>query len=120
MRAICRVKRPGCTSASTLAPDSGSATSPALSASYLRKSAIVVRTSSTKAHGGACYAEIASNTTTKKTGTSAVTVLETQLEPCNAWIQTTANMGKTWTTVSPVASFQDPVTSTFAVAFTAD
>jgi len=108
-----------CTSALALAPGSGTATSPALSASYLRKSAVVVRTSSTKAHGGACYAEIASSTTTKKTGTSVVSVLESQLEPCTAWIQTTANKGKSWTTVSPVVSFQDPVTSTFAVAFTA-
>ena len=108
-----------CTSALILAPGSGTATSPALSASYLRRSAYVVRISYTKAHGGACYAVMASSTTTKKTGTKVVSVLQSQREPCTAWIQTTANKGKTWTTVSPVVSFQDPSSSTFAVAFTA-
>lgn len=108
-----------CTSAVTLAPGSGTATSPALSASYLRRSAYVVRVSFTKAHGGACYAVMASSTTTKKPGTKVVSVLQSQREPCTAWIQTTANKGRTWTTVSPVVSFRDPSGSTFAVAFTA-
>jgi hypothetical protein len=108
-----------CTSALTLAPGSGTATSPALSASFLRTSAGVVRISSTKANGGTCTGVMASSTTTKKAGTSVVGVLQSQREPCTAWIQTTTDTGTTWTTVSPVVSFQDPSSSTFAVAFTA-
>lgn len=112
-------KTVSCTPAMTLARGSGTATSPALSASYLRGSAYVVRNSGTKADGGACYGVIASNTTTKKTRTRVVAVLESELERCTAWIQTSANKGKTWRTVSPVIFFRDPSASAYAVAFTA-
>jgi hypothetical protein len=107
-----------CTSAVSLAKGSGTATSPALSPSWQRGQAIVFRTNSS-GMAGACVGSLASSTTTKKAGASILGVLVSATDPCTAWIQSTANGGKTWTTVSPVVSYQGPAFPKEAAAFTA-
>ena len=117
-------KARGCAQSSARAPSAwrrarGTATSPALAASYLRLStvAVIFRGSSTKL--GECFGLLASSGATKKAGTSVVALLDSEADPCTAWIQTTANKGKTWTTVSPVVSYRSPNVNTDVLAFTA-
>jgi hypothetical protein len=109
-----------CTSSMSLAKGSGTATSPALPASYTRKLASVFRTTSAGI-AGVCAAGLASSTTSaaKKAGATVVGLLASDGDPCTAWIQSTANNGKTWTTVSPVISFKAPSSTRSAAAFTA-
>jgi hypothetical protein len=106
-----------CTSAMSLAKGSGTATSPALSASYERGTASVFRVTSSGI-GGVCVGLVAS-TTTKKTGAKVVGLLASLGDPCTAWIQTSANRGKTWTTVSPVVSYKSATKTGEGAAFTA-
>jgi hypothetical protein len=103
-----------CTSATTLAKGSGTATSPALPPSYLRKEALVER-----GQASVCAGDLASTTTTKKAGASVDGLLVSLGgDPCTAWVQSSANKGKTWTTVSPVQSYPSRA-STPVIAFTA-
>jgi len=110
-------KTVSCTSVVSLAKGSGTATSPALTASYVRKQALVIRASGTSLLG-ACVGVLASSTTTKKTGTTVLAALDSEADLCTAWIQTTANGGKTWTK-SPVVSYRSPNVNTDVLAFTA-
>jgi hypothetical protein len=108
-----------CTSAVSLAKGSGTATSPAFPASYVlgNTGAEAIRGNS----GGTatCFGTLASSTTTKKTGTSVIGLLDSEGDPCTGWIQTSANKGKTWTTVSPLVSFKSPNDNTDVLAFMA-
>ena len=106
-----------CTSALSLAKGSGTATSPAFSAVYQRKQALVFRINS-KGIAGACVGILSSSTTAKKTGASVMGLLASLGDSCTAWIQTTVNKGKTWTTVSPVVSYKG-LSTTEGLAFTA-
>jgi hypothetical protein len=106
-----------CTSAVSLAKGKGTVTSPAFPAAYIRKTAFVYRTISIRL-AGFCLGFLASRTT-KKTGASVLGRLVSGGDPCTAWFQTTANGGKTWTTMSPVVSYRAPNSRTQALAFTA-
>jgi hypothetical protein len=106
-----------CTSATTLAKGGGTATSPALPPSYLRKEALVSRVSSTSS--GVCVGELASTTTTKRAGASVDGIIFAVADPCTAWVQSSTNKGKTWTTVSPVQASPAGNASTTIIAFTA-
>lgn len=109
-----------CTSAVSLAKGAGIATSPRLSPSYARKVAEVFRApSGSGGSPGVCGGTLASNTTAKKAGATVLAVLVSASDPCTAWIQSTANGGKTWTTVSPVVSWQGPGYPGVGAAFTA-
>lgn len=103
-----------CTSVVSLAKGAGTATSPALSASYQRGQAVATDTPQ-----AGCIGVLASSTTTKKTGASVLGVLGSLGDRCTAWIQTTANRGKTWKTVSPVVSYKSASRTSEAFAFTA-
>jgi hypothetical protein len=109
-----------CTSAISLAKGSGTATSAALSPSWSRKQAEVLRIpTSSSTSPGVCAAELGSSTRTKKSGATVFAAVIGVTDPCTGWIQSTANRGKTWTTVSPVVAFTGPVDPGGAVAFTA-
>lgn len=108
-----------CSSAEELAAGSETATSPAQPVSYVHKTANEVRVSSGGEFLGSCYGWLAGSTETKKTGTSVVSEVQAEGDPCTAWIETTANGGTTWTTVSPVISFNGAAISSGVVAFTA-
>jgi len=113
-------KKVTCTSAVSLAKGSGTATSPALQASYVRPVTAVLNFRGNKTFLGACVGVLASATTAaKKAGTTVLALLDSEADPCTAWIQTTANKGKTWTTVSPVVSYRSPGVNTDVLAFTA-
>jgi hypothetical protein len=109
-----------CTSAISLAKGTGTATSPPVAPVYQRKQAEVVRPpASASGAPGICVGELASSTTTKKAGAAVVGTLVGVTDPCTEWIQSTANGGKTWTTVSPIVSFTGPKFPGEAAAFTA-
>jgi hypothetical protein len=108
-----------CTSALSLARGAGTATSPALSPSYVRKQVQVGRFPSNGGTPGLCAGLMASSTTTKKAGATVLGLLISATDPCTAWIQSTANGGKTWTTVSPVVSYRGPAFPNAVGAFTA-
>lgn len=93
---------------------SGTATSPALPASFIRKYGFVPGTSSSNA----CLGYLTSSTTTKKTGALAGSLLISAGDPCTAWFQTTTNGGKTWTNEGSTVSFQGAGSTAFALAFT--
>ena len=108
-----------CTSALSLAKGSGTATSPALFASWARKVAEVFRVPAGSGKPGVCAGTLASSTTAKKAGATVLAVLVSSTDPCTAWIQRTANGGTTWTTVSPVMPYRGPAYPSVGVAFTA-
>jgi hypothetical protein len=107
-----------CTPAVSLAKGSGTATSPALSPSWQRGQAIVFR-SPGSGIAGVCGGTLGSSTTTKKAGASVLALLASTADPCTGWIQSSANGGKKWTTVSPVLSYRGPAFPKEAVVFTA-
>lgn len=109
-----------CTSALTLAKGSGTATSPALAPSWARKVAEVFRVpAGSGGTPGVCGGNLVSGTTTKKAGATVLGALVASGDPCTGWIQSTANGGKTWTTISPVVSYTGPGFPSAGVAFTA-
>lgn len=108
-----------CTSALSLAKGAGTATSPALSPSYLRKQAEVLRNPSGSGTPGVCAADLVSGATAKKAGTTVAGVLVSSGDPCTAWIQRSSNGGKSWATVSPVVSYKGPQFPHVGAAFTA-
>jgi hypothetical protein len=107
-----------CTSAVSLGKGSGSATSPAFPASYTRRTALVVRSIS-PTQASLCVGVLNSSATTKKAGVAVRAMLDSEADPCTAWIQTRPSSGTTWTTVSPVVSFHSPNAKTDILAFTA-
>jgi hypothetical protein len=109
-----------CTSAISLAKGTGTATSPPIAPIYGRKQAQVGRApASASGTPGVCAGELASSTTTKKAGAAVVGTLVSATDPCTEWIQSTANGGRTWTTVSPIVSVKGPNFPDEAAAFTA-
>jgi hypothetical protein len=109
-----------CTSALSLAKGKGTATSPPTAPIFGRKQAQVVRTpASASGAPGVCVGELASSTTAKKAGAAVDGTLVSVTDPCTEWVQSTANGGKTWTTVSPIVSFTGPRFPGEAAAFTA-
>jgi len=109
-----------CTSALSLAKGAGTATAPPASPVYGRKQAEVFRPPTSSSGGlGICAGNLTSSTMTKKAGATVLGALISVGDPCTAWIQSTANGGKTWTTVSPVLSYRGPAYPGEAVAFTA-
>jgi hypothetical protein len=107
-----------CTSPVSLGKGSGSATSPAFPASYLRRPAVVVRNGSSGPLG-VCVGVLNSSATTKKAGVTVRALLDSEADPCTAWIQARPATRTTWTTVSPVVSFRSPNVKTDILAFTA-
>jgi len=107
-----------CTSAVSLGKGSGTATSPAFPASYMRRTAFVIRSSSPTLTD-LCAGVLNSSATTKKAGVTVRALLVSQADPCTAWIQTRPASGKTWTTVSPVVSWHSPNGKTALLAFSA-
>lgn len=103
-----------CTAGAIIAKGSGTATSPALAPVYVRKQAEVVLSS-----GGICGGVLTSTTTAKKAGAKVVGLIVASAAPCTAWVQSTANGGKTWQTVSPVVPVKGPASPGVAAAFTA-
>jgi hypothetical protein len=109
-----------CTSARSLAKGTGTATSPALSPSYQRKVADVFRIpTSGSTTTGICVGILGSSTTTKKAGATVVGLVVSGADPCTTWIQSTANGGATWTTVSPILSVTGPALPGEGAIFTA-
>lgn len=108
-----------CTSALSLAKGAGTATSPALSPSWERKTAEVPRIPTGGGNLGYCAGGLASSTTKKKAGTTVLGLVVSATDPCTGWLQSTANGGKTWTTLSPLIPVTGPAYPAEAVAFTA-
>jgi hypothetical protein len=106
-----------CTSSVSLAKGSGTATSPAFAASYMRGEAFIPRTNGSTTTG-VCAGILISSTTTKKAGATVRAQFDSEADPCTGWIQTRPSNGKTWTTVSPVVSFRSPNVKTDILAFT--
>ncbi len=107
-----------CTSAVSVAKGSGTATSPALAATYFQRQAVVFRDGS-GALAGACLGLLAGNTTSKQRGTSVLAALASEGSSCTGWIQVTANSGHTWVTVSPAVSYLSKGSNTDIIAFSA-
>lgn len=93
---------------------SGTATSPALPASFIRKYGYVPGSNS----NNACIGYLTSSTTTKKTGALAGSLLISAGDPCAAWFQTTANGGKTWTNEGSTVSVQGVGSTSLVLSFT--
>jgi hypothetical protein len=107
-----------CTSSVSLGKGSGTATSPAFAASYTRRTAVVVRSSSPTVTD-LCAGVLNSSATTKKAGVTVRALLVSQADPCTAWIQSRPASAATWKTVSPVVSFRSPNSNTPVLAFPA-
>lgn len=106
-----------CTSLVKLSAGTGTATSTALAASFIRREAIVVRADSA-GNLLVCLGVLASNTTTKRSGTTAVALLDAAGTSCTGFIQVKANSATTWTT-EPSVAYKSNGPNTEVLAFTA-
>lgn len=108
-----------CTSLVKLSAGTGTATSTALAASFIRRQALVVRVDSA-GNPLVCLGVLASNTsaTTKSAGTTSVALLDAAGTSCTGFIQVKANSAATWTT-EPSVSYKSNGPNTEVLAFTA-
>ncbi len=108
-----------CTSVVSLAKGAGTATSPAFGPVYASSRNVAFAFGDNPSDPGLCAGVLAGSTTVKKTGTTVLGLFDSEAVHCTGWIQSSANKGKTWTTVSPVVSFTSPNPKTDVLAFTA-